>query len=344
MLQKRRWTMLKDYRIRGKGFTLKNRLWGLGLLIIFSLLYLSLGYGAEYPTKTIQIVNPHAPGGPADVTARMLSPKLSAILGQPVLVVSRTGGGGTIGIQSVATGAADGYTLLIAGPTLILAPFITRDISFSLKDFTPINLTVDIPDIFLVKKDAPWQTFEELISYAKKNPGKLTCSGGGPGNVTHFELEQIKMATGTDITYVPMEGAAQATIALVGGHVDMNSMAYQGCKSYLESGSLRALMVVSDKRLKELPDVQTVGEKGYPNVVGSTWLAFYVPAKTPGAVVKRLGEVFNEVLRDKEMIGMMEKVGSAPVVNLGPEEAAKFLKERQQRFSEVVKAGRIGKK
>lgn len=329
--------MLKDYRIAG-------RVWGLSLLMIISLLNSPLTYGAEYPTKTIQIVNPHAPGGPADVTARMLSPKLSALLGQPVVVVSKTGGGGTIGIQSVATGAADGHTVLIAGPTLILAPFITKDIGFSLKDFAPINLTVDIPDIFLVNKDAPWQTFEELISYAKKNPGKLTCSGGGPGNVVHFELEQIKMATGTVITYVPMEGAAQATIALVGGHVDMNLMAYQGCKSYLEAGSLRALMVLSGKRLKELPDIPTVGEKGYPNVVGSTWLAFYVSAKTPGAIVKRLGGVFKEVLRDKEMIGMMEKAGSAPVVNLGPEEAAKFLEERQQRFSEVVKAGRIGQK
>ena len=329
--------MLKDYRIGGKGL-------GLYLIMMMGLLYMPLAYGADYPTKTIQIVNPNAPGGPADIAARMLTSKLSALLGQPVVVVSKTGGGGTIGIQAVAAAPPDGYTLLFTGPTLILAPLISKDIPFNLKDFIPVNLAVDIPNIFIVKKDSPWQTFEDLISHAKKNPGKLTFSGGGPGNVVHFDLERIKMATGVDITYVPMEGSAQATIALVGGHVDMTMIAYSGCKGYLEAGSLRALMVMSHKRIKELPDAPAVGEKGYPNLVSSTGLVFYAPAKTPGAIIKRLGEAFNDVLRDKEIIGLMEKAGSSPVVNHGPEEALRLLKERQLEYFEVVKAGRIRQK
>jgi tripartite-type tricarboxylate transporter receptor subunit TctC len=328
--------MLKDWRM-------KKKVWGLCLLNIFSLIYLPIVHGAEYPTKTIQIVNPNAPGGPADVTVRMLSPKLSAILGQPVVVVSKTGGGATIGIQAVAAAAADGYTLLFTGPTIILAPLITN-VPFSFNDFIPINLAVEIPNLLLVKKDSPWQTLEELIAYAKKNSGKLNWSTGGPGHLGHFDLERFKMATGTDITHVPMEGAAQATIALVGGHVDMNVMAFQGCKSYLESGFLRTLVTMSHERLKELPDVPTVVEKGYPKLISTTWLAFFVPAKTPQGIVKKLGEDFNEVLREKEMIGMMEKIGAAPVVNLGPEEAARYLNEEQKELSEVVKTGKIRKK
>jgi tripartite-type tricarboxylate transporter receptor subunit TctC len=205
-------------------------------------------------------------------------------------------------------------------------------------------MAVEIPNLLLVKKDSPWQTLEELISYAKKNPGKLNWSTGGPGHLGHFDLERFKMATGTEITHVPMEGAAQATIALVGGHVDLNVMAFQGCKSYIESGSLRVLVALSHKRLKELPDTPTVVEKGYPKLISPTWLASFAPAKTPPGIVKRLGEGFNEVLKEKELIGMMEKAGAAPVVNLGPEEAARYLNEVQQELAEVVKTGRIKKK
>ncbi len=324
---------------RGKGKAV-----GLCLFVIMSLLYMSSAYGADFPTKTIQIINPNAPGGPADIASRMLTPRLSAILGQSVVVVNKTGGGGTVGIQYVAAAPPDGHTILFTGPTVMLAPLISKDIPFQFEDLIPVNLAVDIPNVLVIKKDAPWQTFEDMIAYAKKNPGKLTFSGGGPGNVVHFDLEKIKMATGTDIIYIPMEGSAQATIAVVGGHADMTMMAYSGCKGYIDAGSLRALMVMSYKHLKELPNVPAAGEKGYPNLASFTALAFYVPAKTPGAIVRRLGEAFNEALKDKETIAKMEKAGSSPVVNLGPEEAFKILKERQQGYSEVVKAGRIRQK
>ena len=326
--------MLRNYAIGVKGL-------GFCLFVILGLFCSSLVFAADFPTKTIQIINPNAPGGPADIASRMLTPRLSAILGQSVVVVNKTGGGGTVGIQYVAAAPPDGYTILFTGPTVMLAPLISKDIPFQFEDFIPVNLAVDIPNVLVTKKDAPWQTFEDLIAYAKKNPGKLTFSGGGPGNVVHFDLEKIKMTTGTDIIYIPMEGSAQATIAVVGGHADMTMMAYSGCKGYIDAGSLRALMVMSYKHLKELSSVPAAGEKGYPNLASFTALAFYVPAKTPGAIVKRLGEAFNEVLKDKEIIAKMEKAGSSPVVNLGPEEAFKILKERQLGYAEVVKAGRI---
>lgn len=324
-------------------FRLKKKVWGLcffGGLILFCLPF---AYGAEFPTKTIQIVNPNAPGGPADVTARLLSPKLSALLGQPVVVVSKTGGGATIGIQFVADAAADGYTLLFTGPTIILAPLIST-VPFNFKDFVPVNLAVEIPNLLLVKKDSPWKTVADMVAYAKKNPGKLNWSTGGPGHLGQFDLERFKMATGTEITHVPMDGAAQATVALVGGHVDINVMALQGCKNYIESGALRALMTMANKRVKEFPDVPTMTEVGYPKLISTTWLAFFVPAKTSPAIVKKLGDAFSQVLREKEVIAAMEKVGAAPVVNLGPEESTRYLNEEEHELAEVVRTGRIKKK
>lgn len=326
-----------------RNFSKKKAVWGSSLLAVLSLFCFPMAHGAEFPTKTIQIVNPNAPGGPADVASRMLTPRLSAIFGQSVVVVSKTGGGATIGIQAVADGAPDGYTLLFTGPTIITAPLMSK-VPFSLKDFVPINLTVEMPKVLLVKGDSPWRTLEDLISYAKKNPGKLNCSTGGAGHFSFFDLERLKRATGTDITHVPMEGAAQATVALVGGHVDMNFMALQGAKSYMESGALRALMTLSRTRVKELPDIPTMVEKGYSKFISTTWLAFFAPAKTPPGVVKRLGDVFNQALRDKELVAMLEKAGAAPVSNLGPEEAARYLNEEDQELAEIVKAGRLGKK
>lgn len=329
-----------DYGNRGNGLALRNGLGGFWLFIVFSLLYLSLAHGAEYPTKTIQIINPHSPGGAAEVCARLTADKLTTVLGQRVIVVSKTGGGGTIGVQAAATAPADGYNLLISGPTFVVAPLVLKGIPFSPADFSPINLAVNIPSIIVVKKDAPWHTWEEFVADAKKNPGKLTYSTGGPGNRMHFDGELIKMATGINLKHIPMEGAGEANNAVLGGHISMTLIAYTAVLSYIEAGSLRALAMVSPKRIKEFPNVPTLAEKGYPQLTSYTWLAFFAPVKTPQAITKKLGEVFSKVLKDKEMIEKFDKAG-LPIENLGPEETAKFIKEEQRRISEVLKDGKI---
>lgn len=330
----------RDYRTKGKGLALKSVSGGFGLLIIFSLLSLSLGYGAEYPTKTIQIVNPHSAGGAAEVCARLTADRLTTHLGQRVIVVSKTGGGGTIGVQAVATAPADGYTLLISGPTFVVAPLAIKGVPFTPKDFAPINLAVDIPSIIVVKKDAPWQTWEEFVSDAKKNPGKLTYTTGGPGNKMHFDGELIKMVLGINIKHIPMEGAGEAHNAVLGGHINMTLTAYTGVLAHIEAGSLRPLAMMSPKRVKEFPNVPTLAEKGYPQLTSYTWLAFFAPAKTPQTITQKLSEAFNKVLMEKEMIEKFDKAG-LPIANLGPEETAKFLKEEQQRISDVLKEGKI---
>lgn len=330
----------------GKGRGMKRELVMMkivaGLLsLILPLPLFSGAYGAEYPTKAVQLISNFPPGGSTDIVARILHKKLSALLGQAVVVINRAGGGGTVGAQAVAVAPADGYTVLISTPTILISPLTVKGLPFSLKDFTPINLSVSMPSVISVKKEAPWKSLEELISDAKKNPGKLTYSSPGPGTLAHLAGEIFKMATGTDITHIPMDGAAKAMTAALGGHVSMTFIVYGGLKNYLDAGSLRALAVMSPHHLEEFPEVPTTAEKGYPRVVSGAWVGFFAPAKTPPAIVRKLNEAVSESLKDKEIIGLLKKAGYG-VDNLGPAEAAKFLAEEEERCLQVIKAAKIG--
>ena len=331
----------------GKGWERKSTkvpiktLTRLCLSLIPFLLFLASAHGAEYPAKAIQLVSNFPPGGSTDIVARILQKKLSTLFGQPVAVVNKAGGGGTVGIQGVAAAPADGYTILASTPTIVISPLTVKGLPFSFKDFTPVNLAVYMPSVVSVKKDAPWKTIEELIADAKKNPGKLTYSSPGPGTLAHLAGELFKMATATEITHIPMDGAAKAMTAALGGHVNMTFVVYGGLKTYLEAGSLRALAVMSRSHLEEFPHVPTTVERGYPRVVSGAWVGFFVSAKTSPAIVKKLGEVFGEALKDKEIIGLLKNAGYT-VDNLGPEESAKFLAEEEERCSQVIKAAKIG--
>lgn len=331
--------MKKGYESKKRGSIIK-RLTGLCLMMIPCLLFWAAAHGAEYPTKTIQIISNFPPGSNTDIVARILQKKLSTLLGQSVAVVNKAGGGGTVGIQSVAAAPADGYTILTSAPVIVISPLTVKGLPYSFKDFTPISLAVGMPSVISVKKDAPWKSLEELISDAKKNPGKLTYSSPGPATVPHLAGELFKMATATDITHIPMDGAPKAMTAVLGGHVNLTFIAYGAQKKFLDAGSLRALAVMSRSRLEEFPDVPTTVEKGYPKVISTAWSAFFVVAKTPPGIVRKLGEVFKEALNDKEIIGLLKNAGFK-TENLGPEEAVKFFAEEEERLSQAIKAAKI---
>ena len=341
ILKERSGTMKERYGRRQRAAVMAGLLIGTCLLLILHLLFLTAARGAEYPTKTIQMVSPFPPGGLTDIVARILNKKLSTLLEQPVVVVNKAGGGGTVGIQSVAAAAPDGYTILISTPTIMISPLTVKGLPFRFKDFSPFNLSTSMPTVVSVKKDAPWKTLEDLIAEAKKNPGKLTYSSAGPGTLPHLAGELFKKDTATDITHVPMDGAAKATTAALGGHVNMTFIASGGLRSYLEAGSLRALAVMARRRLEEFPNVPTTIEKGYPKLINSAWVGGFVLAKTSPAIFKKLSEVFIEALKDKEIIELFKKVGMQ-IENLGPEEAAKFFEEEEERVSEIIKIAKIG--
>lgn len=332
--------MLKNSVVGVSGIAIKNGVSRFGLLVILTLIFSSLAYGADYPTKAIQIICPYQPGGSTDITSRLLNKGLTSLLGQPIVVVCKPGGGTAIGIQSVLAAPPDGYTVLCAEQSIITLPLIAKNVAFSMNDFTPINVATSAPMTIIVKKDAPWRTLEELIAEAKKNPSKLTYSSAGPGSTARFTGELFQMITGTTITQVPMSGAAPAITAVLGGHVDMSFMGSQVIKNHVEAGSLRVLAVLYRKHLKDFPDIPTAAEKGYPRLMNTLWIAYFVQGKTPKAIAKRLGEVFQQVLKEKEVIELVDNSGLL-VENFGQEEATRFLTEEQQKWLEVAKKANI---
>jgi tripartite-type tricarboxylate transporter receptor subunit TctC len=312
----------------------------IGLLALLCPFFIPVSHAAEYPTKTIQIINPFPAGASTDILARILTDKLSALLGQPVVVINKTGGGGAIGIKAVKDAPADGYSVMIAPPPLVLIPIARKAIGFSLSDFTPINLAGSSPYVMVVKKDAPWKTLEEIVADAKKNPGKLIWAIPLTGSAGHFTYELFKMVTGTDITNVPMGGETPVATAILGGHADTTFISLGTVQSHLEAGTLRALAFTHPKRLKEFPEIPTTAEKGYPAVNTRPWFVFAVHAKTPQPIVTKLAEVFKEALRDKQIVAKIEKAGMI-VENLGAEEAGKFLTEEHKKWSEVARVAKI---
>ena len=325
--------------VRGeKGFFLARCL-GV-LLSSVSLGYLSWAYTAEYPTKTIQIVNPFPPGGTTDIVSRILTDKLYSLLGQQVVVVNKAGGGGAIGMKAVRDALADGYTILVAPPPLVQIPLARKDIGFTYRDFTPINLTAKVYFEMVVKKDAPWRSLEEIIAEAKSNPGTLSWGTAGSGTSHHFTLELFKILTGADLTHVPLGGETPMVTAILGGHVSTAFVTLGTVTPHLQAGTLKALALTSPNRLKEFPDVPTTAEKNYPTLNPKAWVIFLVPAKTPQAVVKRLGEAWRDALRDREIIAKFEKAGFM-VENLSSEETGNFLAEEHKKWSEVARVAKI---
>ena len=297
-------------------------------------------HGAEYPNKTIQIINPFPPGAVTDIVARLLTPKLSANLGQQVVIVNKAGGGGAVGIQAAKDAAPDGYTILVTPPPIALIPIVNKNSTFTLKDFVPLNLATSSPNTTVVKSDAPWKSFEELIAEAKKNPGQITYGSAGPGTTPHFIGELVKLKTGVDMTHVPLGSESAAATAVLGGHVNVAFLTLGTTRSHVEAGTMRALAVASNRRLKDFPNVPTTVEKGHPELNLKVWVGFFAPAKTPPAAAKRLAAAISDSLKDPEVAANIEKA-QALIENLGANEFGKFLSDEEKKWSEVARAAKI---
>jgi tripartite-type tricarboxylate transporter receptor subunit TctC len=311
----------------------------LAFMVAFALFIPTL-HGAEYPNKTIQIINPFPPGAVTDIVARLLAPKISAALGQQVVIINKAGGGGAVGIQAAKDAAPDGYTILVTPPPIALIPIVNKNSGFTLKDFAPLALATSSPNTTVVKGDAPWKSFEEFIAEAKKSPGQLTYGSAGPGTTPHFIGELVKLKTGIELTHVPLGSESAAATALLGGHVNIAFLTLGTTRSHIEAGTMRALAVASNRRLKDFPNVPTTVEKGHPELNLKIWVGFFAPAKTPPAALKRLSAAINDALKDPEAIASIEKA-QALIENLDPAEFSKFLSEEERKWSEVARVAKI---
>lgn len=299
--------------------------------------------GAEYPGREIELVVSFPPGGPADTSARIIQPKLSAILGVPVVVVNKTGGGGAVGADYAAKARPDGYTVYSStNSVLTISPVVQKGLPYQMADFTPIGAYAADLGVITARAGAPWKTLEEFVEHAKRNPGKYNYGSAGFGTVSFFTMELFKLSYGLDIAHVPFQGTGPAKNAILGGHVTLASSGFGSFAPLFRSGDLIPLVTTAAKRVAAFPNVPTMAEKGFPEASLNIWMGLYVPAKTPRPVVDVLVKALAQAAKDPSVVAAFEKAGMFAEYH-APEETARLLQNETASVRKVAEKLGIGK-
>ncbi|MBI2319644.1 MAG: tripartite tricarboxylate transporter substrate binding protein [Betaproteobacteria bacterium] len=294
-----------------------------------------------YPSKPVRIVVPVAAGGPIDITARLISPKLAEAWKQPVLVDNQAGAAEQIGANAVARAAPDGYTLLLCSDSLPIGPALSNKIPFNAaKDFIPVTQLIASPAILVVAPKLPATSTAELIALAKSKPGSLNYGHTGVGASLHLGMEQFKLSARIDILGIPYKGVAPISKALMADEVDMAVMPLSTSVASVKAGRLRALTVLGPRRLPALPDVPTVAETGVADVDAFSWHAIFAPAKTPREIVDQIRRDAVNALNSAEVRDRLLAMGQV-LVGSTPEEFDIKFKADLERFARIVKQARI---
>jgi tripartite-type tricarboxylate transporter receptor subunit TctC len=294
---------------------------------------------AAFPEKPVKVVIGFPAGGPLDQHARLLSDKLQAALGQPVVIDYKPGAGGSVGADAVAKSPADGYTLMLAntGVAVINGALYSKLPYNTLKDFTPIARTAMQPLALLVTPKLPVNSLQEFVRYAKARPGQINYGSAGNGGISHLVPEMFKAATGIYMVHIPYRGSAPAFTDLMGGQVQFRAESIPQAANYHKQGKVRALAVTSAARNPALPDVPTVIESGIKGFEVVGFYGFLAPAGTPKEVVAKLSDAFRQVLSNPEVRERMTSQGADPAF-LGSEDFAHFLAAETPRWEKAVKA------
>ena len=297
-----------------------------------------------WPSRSVRIVVPFAPGGTTDILARLLAPELSKALGQPFVIDNRGGAGGNIGADAVAKSAGDGYTLLMGtvGTHGINKSLYQRLPYDPQKDFAPITLVAGVPNVMVVNTATAQRlgidSVPSFIRYAKANPGRLNMASSGNGTSIHLAGELFKAKTGVFMTHIPYRGSAPAIRDLLGGSMDVMFDNLPSAMPHIQAGTLKALAVTSDVRSAALPEVPTVAEAaGLPGFEASSWFGLLAPAGTPGEVVNRLHAETVKALRSPEITARLNTLGAIPGGNT-PEQFAQQIASEIAKWAPVVKA------
>jgi tripartite-type tricarboxylate transporter receptor subunit TctC len=316
-------------------------------IVCSAILMLACGLGAagqttSYPARPIKMIVPFPPGGPVDVTARILTQHLPQTLGQSVVVENRAGAAGSLGAKAVASAEADGYTLLCGNiSTLVVLPVVSNNRDYDpSKVFVPIAKVSQNHEVLVVHPAFAAKSVPELVAYAKANPGKLNYGSAGLGNATHLAAELFKLRTGIDIVHVPYKGAAEAVTGVLGGQVQMFFGDIGGVLALVREGALRALAVSSETRNAFLPDVPTMMESGVPDYVVLTYIGVVAPAGTPQDIVIKLNSAINASLASPQVTAAFVKLG-AEVRPGTPQAFAAFLAAETRKWSQVAQTANI---
>jgi len=297
-----------------------------------------------YPDKPIRIVNPFPPGSPVDFVGRLVAAKLEAASGQPAVVESRSGAGGTVGANSVAKSAPDGYTLLVTTPsTLATAPALFKVLPYDpLKDFTGIWAVNSGGLVVVVNPALPVKTLADFVQYARERPGKVAFASSGHGTTQHLAGEFFQVRTGVKLLHVPYRGGAPATTDLIAGHVHVMFDSLSNTYQSINAGKLRALALLRPKRNALFPDLPTAAEAGAPGVETPGWIGIFAPAATPKDITEKLSGTLAKAMSDASTVKRLMDAGNENDFMIG-EALQKRLAEDIALFADIVEKAGIEK-
>jgi tripartite-type tricarboxylate transporter receptor subunit TctC len=296
----------------------------------------------DYPTKTIRIIVPFAPGGNVDITARLVAPGLSEILGQPVVVENKPGAGGTIGADLVAKSPPDGYTLLMgSNSTFSVAPSLYPKNPYNpLRDFSPVIIIATAPFVLVVNADSPIVSARSLVARAKASPGKLTMSSAGTGSSNHLVGELFQEITTTSFTHIPYKGSGQALTDLMGGQVDLHFDQITSAASHIQAGKLKALLVTAPQRVPMLREVPTASEAGYPTFEATNVTGLIAPAGTPRDIIEILAAATQKVISQPATREKFADLG-AETTGGTPEQFGAYIRDDLAKWKRIVKDANV---
>jgi tripartite-type tricarboxylate transporter receptor subunit TctC len=295
-----------------------------------------------YPNKPVKVVVPFPAGGIVDILARSVTEKIASNWGSPIIVEAKPGAGALVGTEVVARAPADGYTFLVATITGSVGPLINPQFKYDLrKDFTAVNLFATAPNIIVVPPSLPVSNMAEFTELARKSPGKLNYAHSGAGSTNHLPVEFLKMSRKLFIVPIAYRGQPPAVTDMLAGQIQLFAGAPALLIPHVKAGKLKAIAVTSTKRIDDVPDVPTLAEGGFGDVLGgSGWFGFVAPAGTPPAVVARFNQEVNNALKSPEVIERFRKAYAIPEGGT-PEEFTKFLNEEGVRWTKLVKEAGI---
>ncbi len=311
------------------------------VLLVAVLLLIGAARAENYPSRLIRAVIPYGAGSAADVVPRLVFDRLSAELGQAIVVENRPGAGGTLGTALVAKAEADGYSILAQSSALAISPAIYPNLPFDVtKDLASVLMIGVSANVMIVPVTRPWNTVQDFIAEAKSKPNSTAFGSVGVGSATHISAEKFRLAAGIETTHVPYRGGAEAMADILGGRIDFYFCPVATALPLIKHGRVHALLVSTQKRVADLPDVPTPAEAGLKNAESVFWLGVFMPAKTPREIVEKFHDAGAKVLAEPSMRESLSKLGVEPLP-MAPTQMDAFVARETAENREVIQAAGI---
>jgi tripartite-type tricarboxylate transporter receptor subunit TctC len=295
----------------------------------------------SYPSHPVRVIVPFAPGGPADIVARLLTQKLGEHFAKQFYIENQPGAGGNLGMGAAARATGDGYTLVLVSSSYMVNPSLYPKVPYDqAKDFLPVSMPAYAPNVLVANPSLPISSAKELAQYIKANPGKMSFASAGMGTTPYLSGELFKLSLGADLVHVPFNGSAPAIQSTLGGHTEFAFVVLAPAVEHIKQGKLRGLAVLSAHRSSALPDVPTIAEAGFPGQEADTLLGLLAPTGTPKQIIDLLHQEIVRIVALPEVKEHLDAIGFVPVANT-PDEFAATIKAETARWAEVIRAANL---